>query len=206
VGTPRWSPDSQQIAFDSRSEGNADIYIISVEGGAARRLTTDPAEDVVPSWSNDGRWIYFCSNRGGEREIYKIPAQGGQAVQVTTRGGFEGFESPDGQFFYFTKNTYDSTLWRIPITGGQESLAFNSDRRIYRRAWALGNRGIYFASSESVIEFFNPSTGKISPVTTTEKKLAHWIPSLAVSPDGKYLLYTQIDQQGSDLMLMENFR
>jgi eukaryotic-like serine/threonine-protein kinase len=205
VGTPRWSPDSQQIAFDSRSEGNADIHVISVAGGAARRLTTELAEDVVPSWSNDGRWIYFCSSRGGEREIYKIPAQGGPAVQVTTQGGFEGFESGDGQFLYYTKNTYDSTLWRIPVTGGQQTLAFNSDQKIYRRGWTLANQGIHFASSESVIEFFNPATGKTTPVTTTEKKLARWIPSLAVSPDGKHLLYTQIDQQGSDLMLMENF-
>jgi Tol biopolymer transport system component len=102
LGAPRWSPDWRQIAFDSRSEGNADIYIISVEGGAARRLTTEAAEDIVPSWSNDGRWIYFCSNRGGQREVYKIPAQGGQAGQLTAQGGFEGFESGDGQFFYFT--------------------------------------------------------------------------------------------------------
>ena len=160
----------------------------------------------MPSWSKDGRGIYFCSGRGGKREIYKMPAEGGQAVQVTTQGGFEGFESPDGQFFYYTKNTYDSTLWRIPITGGQESLTFNSDRRIYRRGWALANQGIYFASSETVIEFFNPSTGKMIPVTTTEKRLARWIPTLAVSPDGKRLLYTQIDQQGSDLMIVENFR
>jgi len=56
------------------------------------------------------------------------------------------------------------------------------------------------------IEFFNPATGKTTPVATTEKVLARWIPSLTVSPDGKYMLYTQIDQQGSDLMLMENFR
>jgi eukaryotic-like serine/threonine-protein kinase len=206
VGTPRWSPDGRQIVFDSRSEGNADIYAISVDGGAPRRLTTEAAEDVVPSWSRDGRWIYFCSNRGGERQVYKMPAAGGQALQLTTQGGFEGFESPDGQFFYFTKNTYDSTLWRISVTGGQETLAFNSDRKIYRRGWALANQDIYFASSESVIEFFNLATGKITPVATTEKRLARWIPSLTVSPDGKHMLYTQIDQQGGDLMLMENFR
>ncbi len=206
TGMPRWSPDGRQIVFNSRSEGNNDIYAISVEGGAVRRLTTEPAEDIVPSWSNDGRSIYFCSGRSGKREIYKMPAQGGPAVQVTTQGGFEGFESPDGQFFYFTKNNYASTLWRIPITGGQESLVFNSPRVIYERGWALTNQGIYFASSETVIEFFNPATGKATPVATTEKRLARVVPSLAVSPDGKYLLYTQIDQQGGDLMLIENFR
>jgi hypothetical protein len=104
------------------------------------------------------------------------------------------------------KGTLDSTLWRIPITGGQQTLAFNSNQKIYRRGWALANQDTYFASYATVIEFFNLATGKTTPVATTEKTLAHWTPSLAVSPDGKHLLYTQIDQLGSDLMPMENFR
>ena len=29
---------------------------------------------------------------------------------------------------------------------------------------------------------------------------------LSLSPDGKYLLFTQIDYQGADLMLVEKFR
>jgi len=31
-------------------------------------------------------------------------------------------------------------------------------------------------------------------------------PSLAVSPDGRWLLYVQADKLESDIMLMENFR
>ncbi|MGH9938211.1 MAG: protein kinase domain-containing protein, partial [Blastocatellia bacterium] len=206
TGTPRWSPDSRQIAFDSRSQGNADIYVISVEGGAPRRLTTEPSEDVLPGWSRDGRWVYFCSNRGGRREIYKLPAEGGQAAQVTAQGGFECFESPDGRFLYYTKRSHDSTLWRQPAAGGEETLAFNSNRVVYMRNWALVNQGVYFASSESVIEFFNLGAGKATPVTTSEKRLTRGVPGLSVSPDRKWMLYAQVEQQGSDIMLMENFR
>ena len=75
---------------------NRDIYLVSSNGGQHHKLTTDPAEDTCPSWSRDGRWIYFGSGRSGSLQIWKMPSAGGRAVQVTTKGGFEGFESPDG--------------------------------------------------------------------------------------------------------------
>src|SRR5215813_10979450 len=75
-----------------RPEGNADIYVVSAEGGQPRRLTTDPAEDIVPSWSRDGRRIYFTSNRSGRLQIWKMPAGEGDAAQMTRQGGFEPME------------------------------------------------------------------------------------------------------------------
>jgi Tol biopolymer transport system component len=33
-GTPRWSPDGSHIAFDSREEDNADIFVIGAEGAS----------------------------------------------------------------------------------------------------------------------------------------------------------------------------
>ena len=78
-GSPAWSPDGRWIVFDTRKDGDAEIYVISAEGGAARRLTTNPADDVIPCWSHDGKWIYFGSNRTGRPEIFKMPASGGEA-------------------------------------------------------------------------------------------------------------------------------
>ena len=99
TGTPRWSPDGRQIAFDSMEGSNRDIYVVSSNGGKHHQLTTEPAEDTCPSWSRDGRWIYFGSGRSGSLQIWKMPSAGGRAVQVTTRGGFEGFESTGRQVF-----------------------------------------------------------------------------------------------------------
>ena len=64
----------------------------------------DPADDAVASWSRDGKWIYFASNRSGEDQVWKMPADGGEAVRVTRKGGFVAFESPDGQWVYYTKS------------------------------------------------------------------------------------------------------
>jgi Tol biopolymer transport system component len=48
TGTPRWSPDGEQIAFDCRAPGNADIFVMDSPGGSIRQLTHESSTDVVP--------------------------------------------------------------------------------------------------------------------------------------------------------------
>ncbi len=207
VGSPRWSPDGGQIAFDSIAEGHRDIFVVSAEGGKRRRLTEDDSEDVRPSWSLDGRWIYFGSNRTGDWQVWKKPAEGGQAVQVTRQGGREAFESFDRKFVYYTKGFGIPGIWRVPTTGGEEMSVLEEPLQGF---WALVKNGIYFvnpkATPHRTIEFFSFDTGHATQVATIEKELQLVYPSLAVSPDGKSLLYVQVDSFESDIVLVENFR
>ena len=46
----------------------------------------------------------------------------------------------------------------------------------------------------------------VTPLATVEKEPLWWTPGLAVSADVRVILYTQSDQLGSDIMLIENFR
>ncbi len=210
TGTPRWSPDSRQIVFDSWIEGNADIYVIGVDGGKPRRLTYDADEDVTPSWSGDGRWIYFGCTRSGSMQIWKVPAEGGSAVQLTRQGGFEGFESPDGKYFYYAKGRAMPGIWRVPVGGGEESLVLDYHQAGLWRYWAVTDKGIYFATAEApshpVIEFFSFENHKVTPVANLDKPLLKTDPGLAVSRNGQSILVVQMDQSGGDIMLMENFR
>jgi len=207
TGSPRWSPDGRQIAFDCMLEGNRDIYVISANGGKPRRLTTETSEDLCPSWSRDGQWVYFGSSRSGSLQIWKLPAEGGQPALVTRQGGFEGIESPDGKFFYYAKGRRLPGVWRIPVEGGAETPVLDDHQAGFWRAWTVTEQGIYFATAENpsrpLIELFSFATGKVTQIAALEKP---FVLCLSVSPDGRWLIYTQLDQSGGDIMLMENFR
>jgi Tol biopolymer transport system component/serine/threonine protein kinase len=209
TGSPRWSPDGLWIVFDGRVERDVDIYVISAQGGRLRRLTTEPSEEFVPSFSRDGKWVYFCSNRSAPIQIWKMPADGGNEVQVTRGGGFDNTESPDGKYLYYGKQRGKPGIWRVPVAGGEEELVVDHHRAGFWRQWAVSEHGIFFATEETsghaVIEFYSFATGKVSLIMSLEKGLPDTISGLCVSPDGRRLVWTQLDQISSDITLMNHF-
>ena len=205
TGSPRWSPDAQQVSLDSDTGGHWHIYAVSADGGKPRQVTNDASTNVVSSWSHDGRWIYFGSNRSGRFEIWKAPSGGGDAVQVTHAGGSAPVESPDGKSLYFTKRDGAEGIWRMPVEGGQETQILDG---VYRYNFAVAEREIYFtpppsADGTSSIEVLNLATRGITRVAKIDKPVDL---GLALSPDGRDLVWSQLDYVGGDLMLVENFR
>ncbi len=184
--------------------------MVNAEGGPPRRITTGATYDGMPSWSRDGRWIYFASNRSGGWQVWKVPVDGGEAVPLTKNGGFRACESPDGKFIYYSKFIDASGLWRIPVEGGEESLILDQLQAGYWDSWAVVEEGIYFIDRETkphaTIKFFSFASRRVTQITAIEKNPIPRGPRLAVSPDGRWILYTQLDQSGSDIMLVENFQ
>jgi Tol biopolymer transport system component len=207
TGTPRWSPDGMSIAFDARPEGQADIYTVSSIGGAPRRVTRSDAEDVVPSYSADGTWIYFASNRTGAWQVWRAPSSGGAEEQVTRNGGFAAFESPDGKYLYYAKGRSAAGVWRKRLPNGPEESVLERVKPGYWGSWAVVENGIYFSdqtgASPGGIFFYEFSNQKIRQIGEVNKPFAVTDSAFAVSPDRRYILYTQIDQSGSDIKIME---
>lgn len=80
---PALSPDGERIAFTKIDDGDAEIYVMDVDGSNVRRLTDNPATDEYPAWSADGEWIAFHSDRGGEFDIYIMRPNGSDVRQLT---------------------------------------------------------------------------------------------------------------------------
>jgi dipeptidyl aminopeptidase/acylaminoacyl peptidase len=58
---PRWSPDGKAILFQSNRSGDSQLWIIGLEGGEARQLTTLSTGASEAIWSRDGKQIAFVS-------------------------------------------------------------------------------------------------------------------------------------------------
>ena len=79
---PRFSPDGKWLAFSSTQNGNADIYIMPVDGGEIKQLSFHDANDLVESWSWDSKSINFSSSRYNYVSSYKINISGGTPIRL----------------------------------------------------------------------------------------------------------------------------
>jgi Tol biopolymer transport system component len=212
TGTPRWSPDSKKIAFDSRRSGHPEVYVADISELMPRKLVTNIPGMLVPSWSHDGKWIYFESLTPTHSlaivRIYRSPADGGSAVQLSLGDQTGALESFDGKAVYFTDETRlgrhvgfakisEPLVANESIVEGMPSI-WSTD------VWTVTEGGIYFVPEDSPrsIRYFDFNTKQVRQIFDVEKDFDS---GLSVSPDGRWILYSQVDAHGGDIMLVDHF-
>ena len=141
---PALSPDGRRIAFFQAELGpNGDLWVVSADGGDARRLTTDVREAGAPVWTPDGRRIIYSSARAGSRTLWHVRADGGEPEPLTTGTGEDDEPelSADGRRLIFTnvRNT-----WQI------------------RAANAAGERTLLDRRRELLMPLFSPDGSRIT--------------------------------------------
>lgn len=211
VGSPKWSPDGRQLAFDLDQSGHYEIYTVSVDQGAPRRLTAEISHQARPNWSADGRWIYFASDRKDGWQVWRTPVSGGAAIRVTRDGGFEAAETHDGRFVYYAKRA-GAGIWRVPVGGGEESRIIDTGEE---GQWTLVNDGIYLMTRKPprgfVLQFLAFATHRVSQLVAIPANAINLTynimePSLSISPDRRSILFTQMDQADTEIIIVEGFR
>ena len=64
-----------------------DLWTVPVEGGIARRLTSNLGATSSPRLSPDGERLAFTGREEGPSEVYVMSALGGEAKRLTYQGG-----------------------------------------------------------------------------------------------------------------------
>jgi dipeptidyl aminopeptidase/acylaminoacyl peptidase len=215
TGSPNWSPDSTKIVFDSRAktpEGQirADVYIVDIFEKVPRKLITDTPGAFHPSWSHDGKWIYFLggSEDAAGARISRVPPQGGKSEVLTTARGAWPVESSDGQTLYFAEDSGTSRTLHVASLNptGTESQVDGLPPLSSVVSWDIVPGGVYFFPRADflTLDYFDLSTRKMRPIFKISGGGSFG--GLSVSSDGRYILYAELDDYRSDIMLVENFR
>ncbi len=164
---PSWFPSGDRIAFQSKRDGNTDIYAQSLDpatgepAGQPVRLTRNAAMDRNPAVSPDGKTVAFQSDRGDRgREIYAMraaPEGPDNRPRALTGGHFVKGNpewSPDGEHIAFVSNdsAYDrydkirTDIWKMRADGSNETRLTTHRSRDSFPAWSPDGRHIAFAS------------------------------------------------------------
>lgn len=105
---PRFSPDGKWLAFSSRQNGNADVYIMPIAGGKIVQLTFHEADDYVDGWSWDSKSVNFNSNRHNVIASYKVNTNGETPRRLFGYDYFNNVhhiaEAPGEDAYYFTES------------------------------------------------------------------------------------------------------
>ncbi len=114
-----------------------DLYLVSSQGGMARRLTTNKGYESFPRFSPDGKRIAFTGQYDGNTEVFVIPSEGGIPKRLTytatlgrddigDRMGPNNIVmgwTPDGKYIVYRSrrysyNSFVGELFMVPVEGG----------------------------------------------------------------------------------------
>jgi len=207
IGRVRWAPDSKTLIFDAFSDHGPEVYLISAAATSKPQRVLLNANNA--SISHDGKRIYFQS-RG---QLWKSTIQGANPEPIV-RDGRAGLpiESADGKYVYFRQN---HSFRRVSVDGGETEESIVPDHDLLGGTTIqTSKKGVYYAEFERsarsmVVSFYDFATKKNSVVyrMKSAKGFDFWsTAAFSVSPDGKYILYSRVDQSQTNLMLVENFR
>ena len=203
------APAMPTVAFVSKRDGNAEIYVMNPDGSGQRNLTQHPAEDYDPAWSPDGKQILFSSNRDTDVfDLYLMDADGTNVRKVfeTLAYRMNPTWSPDGKRIAYAQGDAQKaksrgrqgirfvpqpylTLYIATPTGDAIEKLIDG----FRPTWSPGGREIAFVVGG--LEY--TPLGIFDLQTRIQKTLlvkeVPWILSPAWSPQGDKLAFVKID-------------
>ena len=218
VGNIEVSPDRQKVLFSLKTydlesnSSSSDLYVVSLEGGKIKQLTTRKGNEFNALWRPDGKKIGFISkdDLGNQMVIFEMNPDGSELKQLSrTPGDVTGFQYfPSGDRILFTK---DVKLNKVNSNEMHRDLIKSNARVIddlmYRHwgSWDNGTRSHIFIAKLENGEFVTRG----SDIMEGENYDAPLKPfggmeQISISPDGKKVVYTCKKMEGKNYAISTN--
>lgn len=115
-GNLGWA-DNTHFYFESEASGYAHIYLLDVEDGTKKQLTSGKWEVQTLQLSKDKKTFYFTANMDhpGITNYYRVPVAGGQPIKLTSMKGMSEVSlSPDEKWLAI-RYSYTNKPWELYI-------------------------------------------------------------------------------------------
>src|SRR6202048_3521317 len=194
VGSPRWSPEGDRLAFEAMDSTAKDpklqLYVLPMTGGEARKLTDAPNGVEQFAWRPNGQEIAYVTSDEPEnkKEIEKHN---------------DAFEVGDNDYLA-TGPENPSHIWIVAAEGGEAGRRTSGAWSLAKSAppsspaspinWSPDGKTLLFTRQErpefgdadqTTLQILDVESGAIRKVTTHEKFESFGI----FSPDGSKIAY-----------------
>jgi dipeptidyl aminopeptidase/acylaminoacyl peptidase len=210
ITTMKYKFNNEGFTYDRRSH----LFVVAVDGGEPRQLTTGDFADGDPVWSPDGRSLAFVSARHAERDydnaadLWRVAADGGEPRRRTDTAGPLSLPAfaPDGRRIAYLGHRFlnesgrNMRLYTVAADSGEpvcltETFDRNCGAYFHRLAplWSPDGAWLTFAAETegSIVVYRVPTAGNTAPTCLIGG--ARQVTGLSACRDGTLLAFTATD-------------
>jgi serine/threonine-protein kinase len=172
---PAWSPDGKRLVFSRTEGGYRNLFLKSYPGGEETQLTKGQRDDIQPAWSPDGKTI----------ALVRSNTASGKLEPSDVLGWYDGGD-----------------VWKVDVASGQEALLVSG---AFNPSWSPDGAHLAVDAGISGAHriWVTDANGRNSRQVTNDSSevVVHMSPDW--SPDGKRLVFRRLQQQKSDIVVVD---
>ncbi|PAX07925.1 S9 family peptidase [Sphingomonas lenta] len=196
-----WTPDGQGLMYvaDKGGDERYGFYWVSADGTRERVLVPPSAAFTMPGdYTADGRGlVYATTARDGKSfdlHVAALDGSGSRPVRQGRMGYYPSQVQPNGTLAIVSESRGETgqDVYLVDLATGSERTLFKPRQAsAYRSfAWTPDGRGFYMVTDQDrdfqALAHHDLASGR----TRIVEAPAHDVRSVAVSPDGRFLLWT----------------